>query len=63
LLEDKKANFIVADKAYDNNAVLQKIARMEVMAVIPLKANRKEQHEFNRHYYKDRNLLERFFVD
>ena len=61
LLEGKKANFIVADKAYDNNAILQKIAQMEAIAVIPPKSNRKEQRDFDRHYYKDRNLIERFF--
>jgi transposase len=61
LLEGKKADFIVADKAYDNNAVLQKIAQMEAIAVIPPKSNRKEQRDFDKHYYKDRNLIERFF--
>lgn len=61
LLEGKKADFIVADKAYDNNAVLQKVAQMEAIAVIPPKSNRKEQRDFDRHYYKDRNLIERFF--
>lgn len=61
LLEGKKADFVVADKAYDNNAVLQKIAQMEAIAVIPPKSNRKEQRGFDRHYYKDRNLIERFF--
>lgn len=61
LLEDKKANFIVTDQAYDNNAILQKIAQMEAIAVIPPKSNRKEQRDFDRHYYKDRNLIERFF--
>lgn len=61
LLEGKKADFVVADKAYDNNAVLQKISQMKATAVIPPKSNRKEQRDFDRHYYKDRNLIERFF--
>src|ERR1700687_2436410 len=34
---------------------------MEAIAVIPPKSNRKEQRDFDRHYYKDRNLIERFF--
>jgi transposase len=61
LLEGKKADFIIADKAYDNNAILQKIAQMEAIAVIPPKSNRKESRDFDRHYYQDRNLIERFF--
>lgn len=61
LLENKKADFVIADKAYDTNAVLQKIAQMEAIAVIPPRSNRKEQRDFDRHYYKDRNLIERFF--
>ena len=61
VLEGKKADFVVADKAYDNNAVLQKIAQMEAIAVIPPKSNRKEQRVFDKHYYQDRNLIERFF--
>lgn len=61
LLEAKKADFFVADKTYDNNAVLQKIAQMKTIPVIPPKSNRKEQRDFDRHYYKDRNLIERFF--
>ena len=61
LLADKKAIFIIANKAYDNNSILQKIPQMKAIAVIPLKSNRKEQRDFDRHYYKDRNLIERFF--
>jgi transposase len=34
---------------------------MEAIAVIPPKSNRKEQREYDKHYYKERNLIERFF--
>lgn len=34
---------------------------MEAIAVIPPKSNRKEQREYDKHYYKERNLVERFF--
>jgi transposase len=61
LLNGKNADFVVADKAYDTNAILDRIAQMEAVAVIPPKANRIEQRAYDKHYYKDRNLVERFF--
>jgi len=30
-------------------------------AVIPTRRNLVEQHEYDRHWYKNRNLVERFF--
>lgn len=35
LLDGKKAAFVIADKAYDSNKTLDKIAQMEATAVIP----------------------------
>ena len=61
LLDGKSADFVLADKAYDSNKILEKIEQMEAVAVIPPKSNRKEQREYDKNYYKDRNLVERFF--
>ena len=61
LLDGKSADFVLADKAYDSNKILEKIEAMDAVAVIPPKTNRKEQREYDKHYYKDRNLVERFF--
>lgn len=61
LLNGKKASFVIADKAYDSDRTLDKIAQIDATAVIPPKSNRKEQRDFDKHYYKDRNLIERFF--
>lgn len=61
LLEGKKTDFVIADKAYDSDKTLDKITQMEAIPVIPPKSNRKEQRDFDKHYYKDRNLIERFF--
>jgi hypothetical protein len=36
--------------------VLEYLAQREIEAVIPPKANRVEQREYDRHVYKDRNL-------
>lgn len=61
LLDGKTADFVLADKAYDSDKILDKIAQMEAVAVIPPRFNRKEQRDYDKHYYKDRNLIERFF--
>jgi transposase len=61
LLEGKDADYVIADKAYDCSKILDKIKAMEAVAVIPPKKNRKEQREYDKHYYKERNLVERFF--
>jgi transposase len=61
LLEGKSADFVIADKAYDNDKILERVAQMKAVAVIPPKANRKTQREYDKHYYKERNLIERFF--
>lgn len=61
MLDGKNADFVVADKAYDSQKILDKIAQMQAIAVIPPKLNRKEQRHYDKHYYKDRNLIERFF--
>jgi transposase len=61
LLEGKNADFVIADKAYDSDRTLDKITQIGATAVIPPKSNRKKQRDFDKHYYKDRNLIERFF--
>ncbi len=62
LLEDLKPGAVLADKAYDADALLACIESKGAKAVIPPKANRKEKREFDRHQYRNRNLIERFFA-
>lgn len=52
---------VVADKAYDTNNVLQAIALRQADAVIPPKANRLDQRDYDANLYADRNKVERFF--
>jgi len=61
LLYGKNADIVIADKAYDCNKILDTITRMEATAVIPPKSNRTDQRSYDKHHYKDRNLIERFF--
>ena len=47
--------------AVDANDFIQMIQGMEAMVVIPVRSNRNQQPESDLHWYKDRNLMERFF--
>ena len=46
------------DKAYDANAVLDWLCQQAILPVIPPKANRIVQREYNCHLYKERHLVE-----
>jgi IS5 family transposase len=41
LLGGRKAEYVLADKGYDSEAILKHIATMDAVAIIPPKANRK----------------------
>lgn len=61
LLENIQTNAVLADKGYDANALIESIEASGAIAVIPPKGNRLIQRAYDRHMYKDRNLVERFF--
>lgn len=61
LLDGLQADAVLADKGYDADALIDSIQTSGAMAVIPPKRNRVVQRSYDRHLYKDRNLVERFF--
>lgn len=61
LLDGLKADAVLADKGYDADALVDRIQASGAIAVIPPKRNRVVQRSYDRHLYKDRNLVERFF--
>lgn len=61
LIKDQSAGFVVADKGYDSDSFVQTIMAQASQAVIPPRSNRLNPRDFDRHIYKDRNLVERFF--
>jgi transposase len=61
LLQDVPAQRVAADKAYDADALIAFIQNTGATAVIPPKADRSHQRPYDRHHYKSRNLVERFF--
>lgn len=52
---------VIADRSYDAEAFLQKIAEKEAEAVIPPRKNRKQLRAYDLHFYKERHLIECFF--
>ena len=52
---------VIADRAYDSDDLLRRIAEQEAEAVIPPRKNRKEQRDYDKHLYKERHLVECFF--
>jgi transposase len=61
LLDGQNAAGIIADKAYDTNALREVIEEAKMEAVIPSKRNRKIQIPHDAQAYKLRNRIERFF--
>lgn len=62
LLAQIEPGAVLADKAYDADALPTCIASKGAEAVIPPKVNRKVQRWFDRHRYRNRNVIERFFA-
>ena len=60
LVDGLQAQWVIADKGYDSGAFVAVIQRQGAQAVIPPLSNRKTQREYDRHLYKERNLVERF---
>jgi putative transposase len=61
LVEGEDTEAVIADKAYDSDEFLALIAQMGAEAVVPPKANRVEQREYDKNLYADRNKVERFY--
>lgn len=52
---------LMADRAYDSNAILAAIRDRGATPNIPAKPPRKVPHPYDRTLYKRRNVIERFF--
>ena len=52
---------LLADRAYDSNAIRAMIAAQGAVAVIPSMPQRNPVIPHDKHRYKDRNCVERFF--
>ncbi len=61
LIQGVVTDAVVADKAFDADALIAAIQLSSAKAVIPPKSNRLIPRTFDRYQYKHRNLVERFF--
>lgn len=55
-----EAEHVIADKGYDSSALVEAIEAGGAKAVIPPRSNRREPRDYDKHLYKERNLVERF---
>lgn len=61
LLTDLEFSSLLGDKGYDANELIEFLELRGANACIPPKSNRKVQRDYDKHLYKERNLVERFF--
>lgn len=61
LLENIQSSFVLADKGYDSQHLVDLIQPQGAEVVIPPKANRKVQRNYDTEIYKQRNWIERAF--
>jgi transposase len=61
LIEGWETERVIADKGYDSDQVLAAVEAIPAEVVIPPKANRLEQREYDQDFYKERHLIECFF--
>lgn len=63
LLPGVKADFFLADKAYDaQERVIERLQEKNCQVVIPSKSSRIQPREYDRHLYQARHLIENFFA-
>lgn len=61
LVDGIEADAMLADKGYDADHLIERIAEAGIDVVIPPKRNRKVQRPYDAELYKERNRIERFF--
>ncbi len=61
LFRNIQAEHVIADKAYDVNAILTEIENRGAIPVIPPKKNRLKKPFYDKHLCKERHLVENSF--
>ena len=61
LIEGIEAEYLLADKGYDNNAIVEGVLERGMNPVIPSRRNRKAQREYDGYLYRLRHLVENGF--
>ena len=62
LIEDIPAEYLLADRGYDTDEIVEFAEENGMIAVIPPKKNRKDQRFYDKELYKIRHLVENAFL-
>ncbi len=62
LIEGFDASYLLADRGYDSNAIIEQARKQGMEAVIPPKKNRTAQRFYDKELYKMRHLVENAFL-
>jgi transposase len=62
LIEGMTADYLLADRGYDSDAIVDQALSQGMIAVIPPRKNRKVQRDYDRDIYRLRHLVENAFL-
>jgi transposase len=62
LFEDLQAQYLLADKGYDSQEIVDSAQAQGMQAVIPPRSGRKQPRDYDRAIYKARHLVENAFA-
>ena len=62
MIEGLDAAYLLADKGYDTDAIVEECQRNDTEPVIPPKKNRKVQRQYDKELYRERHLVENAFL-
>ena len=62
LIDGINAEYLLADKGYDSNDIVEQAKTLGMIAVIPPRKNRKEKRTYDEDLYKLRHLVENAFL-
>ncbi len=61
LLKGEKPDYVLADRGYDSDEIVDYIREIKATPVIPPRSNRIVKRNYDKIIYKERNLIERLF--
>ena len=62
LIDNFPAKYLLADRAYDTEAILEKAIKSGMIPVIPPKKNRKALRDYDKYIYRLRHLVKNAFL-
>lgn len=62
LIDGFQAEYLLADRGYDTDAIIKRATEAGITPVIPPKKNRKVLRDYDKHLYKLRHLVENAFL-